>query len=91
MGNERGERIPGSKTGIMRKRTVNMDGSEGKTNRTGVYERHSKLPDNDNPSRESDKPPTLPEQPDGDGSTTGVMPHETEGRDPARRENHPRR
>jgi len=91
MNSQKQETVVGSKTGVM-KRPVMSEGFEDKANRTGVFKRSKVSPEKeDDRRREPPMPPNLPEKTDGDGSTTGVVTYETEGRDPARRESHPRR
>ena len=93
MANYDGNTIAGSKTGLMRRPVMEVDGSESDVSRTGMFKRGNKgfeRGDSDD-RREPPAPPTLPEINKDDGGTTGITHVDTEGNDPARRENHPRR
>lgn len=93
MGKFDGETIIGSKTGIIRRPEMQVDGTDGDTKRTGIFKREEKPFERGDGEerREPPVPPTLPEVNQDDGGTTGVVTLNTEGSDPAKRENHPRR
>ncbi len=72
---------------------MQIDGSEGKVNRTGIT-RRPEIPfehDAGEERQEPPAPPTLPEVNQDDGGTTGIVNNlKPEGRDRANREAHPK-
>ncbi len=72
---------------------MQIDGSESKVNRTGIT-RRPEIPFEHGEGEERQEPPappTLPEVNQDDGSTTGVVNNlNSEGRDRADREAHPK-
>jgi hypothetical protein len=83
--------VVGTKTGVMRRTTMQLDGPERDTHRTGTFKRESQPFSRDEDAeqrREPQAPPTLPEVND-DGGTTGLVNFDAEGNDSARREDHP--
>ncbi|MEM6281287.1 MAG: hypothetical protein AAF787_03765 [Chloroflexota bacterium] len=93
MANLDGNTIAGSKTGLMRRPIMQVDGSESDVSRTGMFKRRKKGFERGDGEerREPPAPPNLPEINRDDGGTTGITTVDTEGQDPAKRENHPRR
>lgn len=86
--------IPGSRTGITTRPVMQIEGSESKTSRTGVYKRKEQnfqQSEESSERREPPAPPSLPEVNNDDGGTTGMVSLDSEGQDPAKRESHPRR
>jgi len=94
MGSYNSDAVAGTKTGLMQRPLIQLDGGEtNMSSRTGVYKRKDIRAQQDaEDKREHPSPPnTLPEINQDDGGTTGVMPLNSEGKDTAKRENHPRK
>jgi len=83
----------GSKTGVIHRIRMDYDGSDRNVNRTGVFRREDHTAPNDKSTdghREPPAPPSLPEVNEDEGGTTGLVDFDSEGKDSARREDHPR-
>jgi hypothetical protein len=84
--------VAGSKTGIIRRTYMQLDGPDREANKTGVFKREDEpfLRDKDaDLRREPPAPRTLPEVNEDKGGTTGLVDFNSEGQDRARREDHP--
>jgi len=93
MGSYNSDAVAGTKTGLMQRPIIQLDGGEeNMSSRTGVFKRKDVAAQQDSEEqREQPSPPkTLPEVSEDDGATTGIISLNSEGKDTAKRENHPR-